>query len=93
MLLSLWTLNNMDDMKIQAVLPISLGFGFFITSVILRQRDLSVPLWMGRQYLKWGGTALLALVFTGYAQLQRGFYMDEQRKMLLNYQQKNEQDR
>jgi hypothetical protein len=36
MLLSLWTLNNMDEMKIQAVLPISLGFGFFITAVILR---------------------------------------------------------
>lgn len=93
MLLSLWTLSYMDEMKIQSVIPISLGFGFFISSVILRQRDLTIPLWFGRQYLKWGGASLLALVFVGYAQLQRGFYMDEQRKIFLNYQQQLEQDR
>jgi hypothetical protein len=52
-----------------------------------------MPLWFGKQYMKWGGVSLLALVFVGYSQLQRGFYSDEQRKMFLHYQQKLEQDK
>jgi hypothetical protein len=46
---------------------------------------MSIPLWLGKQFLNWGGTTILALVFIGYSQLQRGFYMDEQRKLFLNY--------
>ena len=75
-----------DDMKVQATIPMALAFALFVSIVLLRQRDLVVPLWYGKQSLKWGGATVLSLIFVGYAQLARGFYSDEQRKMFLNYQ-------
>lgn len=69
------------------------AFALFVSIVLLRQRDLVVPLWYGKQSLKWGGATVLSLIFVGYAQLARGFYSDEQRKMFLNYQQNLEQDK
>ena len=85
MLLSLCTLTWIDDMKVQATIPLALGFALFVSQALLRQRDLVVPLWFGRQSIKWAGITVLSLIFVGYAQLQRGFSNDEQRKMFLNY--------
>ena len=75
-----------DDMQVQATLPLAFAFAIFVSIVLLRQRDLVVPLWFGKQSLKWGGPTVMSLIFVGYAQLSRGFYSDEQRKMFLNYQ-------
>jgi hypothetical protein len=85
MLLSLCTLTWIDDMKVQATIPLAFGFALFVSQALLRQRDLVVPLWFGRQSIKWAGITVLSLIFVGYAQLQRGFSSDEQRKMFLNY--------
>ncbi len=87
MLMALCTLNWIDDMKIQATIPLAFGFALFVSKALLRQRDLVIPLWYGRQNIKWGGITILSLIFVGYAQLQRGFNNDEQRKLFLNYQQ------
>lgn len=86
MLLSLWSLNLMDDMRIQAVIPLAFAFGLFVTQILFRLRDMAVPLWFGRSLLKWGGMSVLSMVFVGYGQLQRGFYTDDQRKVFMNYQ-------
>jgi len=84
LILSLWTLNNIDAMKIQSVIPMGFALALMVSAVMVRSRDLMMPLWMGRQYLKWGGVGILALIFVGYSTLQRGFYGDDQRKMFMN---------
>jgi hypothetical protein len=77
MLLALCTLNWIDEMKVQATIPLAFAFALFVSKSLLRQRDLSVPLWFGKQSIKWGGITILSLIFVGYAQLQRGFNNDE----------------
>ncbi len=83
----------MDEMRLQAVIPFTFAIGLFVTQILFRLRDLTIPLWFGRSLLKWGGSLILTMVFLGYGQLQKGFYTDDQRKMFLNYQKELEKDK
>lgn len=70
-----------------------IGIGLLVSSVMVRTRDLVIPLWMGRQLIRWSGFNILVLIFLGYALVQRGLNQDEQRKLFLDYQQKLELDK
>ena len=78
----------MDEMKLYGIFPLSFALGIFITTVLFRTRDLGMPLWMGRNFMKWSGTSLFIILFVGYLQLQRGFQQDNQRKLFTDYQSK-----
>lgn len=80
-------------MHMSAPFPILAGLGMLTSLAMVRSRDLSVPLWLGRQYIKWSVISVLICVFLGYALLQRGFNQDEQRKLFLDYQQRLEKDK
>ena len=68
-LLSLWCLNQMDEMKLYAVFPVAFALGIFISTVLFRTRDLGMPLWMGRNLMKWSGASLFIILLVGYLQL------------------------
>ena len=84
--MALMTLEDMDSMKLWAVIPVALAFGLVISTALLRTRDLVVPLWMGRQLMKWSGTSLFFLLLLGYMQVQTGLQHDNQRKLFVDYQ-------
>jgi hypothetical protein len=67
LVLSFWTLTSMDHMKLQAVIPLAIALGLLVSAVLLRTRDLAMPLWMGRQFMKWAGVSILIMIFVGYA--------------------------
>ena len=56
-------------MHIASVIPMTFCLGICVSIILLRLRDLLVPLWMGRQVIKFSGLSILALVFVGYAQM------------------------
>jgi hypothetical protein len=49
LLLAFWTVNNIDCLKLSSPFPLLLGYALAISVVVLRMRDLVLPLWFGRQ--------------------------------------------
>jgi ABC-type enterobactin transport system permease subunit len=83
--LAFWTMNSMDEMKLSSVFPMMIAQAILISTALIRMRDLVVPLWMGRQVLKWTGIQFLITMLVGYSMLQKGYNQDEQRKLFLDY--------
>lgn len=73
--------------------PVVVSLGLLVSTALLRSRDLMIPLWFGRHIMRWCAIGLLQLVFICFALLQRGFYFDEQRKLVVDLQSKLERDR
>lgn len=82
--LTLWSLNLIDSMRLYSMGPVVVSLGLLVSTALLRSRDLMIPLWFGRHIMRWCAIGLLQLVFICFALLQRGFYFDEQRKLVVD---------
>jgi hypothetical protein len=61
------TLTLIDEMNLYSILPLLLSLGISMTIIFGRVRDLTVPLWFGKQYMRWCGIAIFFLLLFGYA--------------------------
>lgn len=56
-----------------------------MSGIYLRAKGLTVPVWYARQFTKWGAPIVMVLLLTGYLQLNTGFTIEEERKIIAKY--------
>ena len=64
-LLGLLTLYKIDSMDMASIFPLLVLQGIILTVFMVRTRDLGVPLWFGRQIMRWVPMSILLLTFVG----------------------------
>jgi hypothetical protein len=68
LLLALASLSLIDSFDKYSTVPMGLGLGVFVSTLLLKARDLTIPLWLGKQLARWGGVSVLMSVMIGFIQ-------------------------
>lgn len=87
------SLQLMDGMRLLAIVPLALSIGLSATALFVRSKQLTVPIWYSKQFIRWSAFILPALLIIGLAQINRGNQTEDIRKTIIKYQEINEQEK